>query len=54
LTKGKKGNMLKYMNLIDKTRETEEITSIWLANMLVLVVVVVLGTVAVARYFSVV
>jgi predicted negative regulator of RcsB-dependent stress response len=41
------------MNLLDHNQTAESITTIWLANMLVLVAVIILGTVAVARYFSV-
>ncbi|MCX6744988.1 MAG: hypothetical protein NTX82_05675 [Candidatus Parcubacteria bacterium] len=39
------------MNLLDQ-KLTEENSQLWLANVLVLVVVVVLGTVAVARVLN--
>jgi hypothetical protein len=38
------------MNLLDKNQQIEDASYLWLANMLVLVVVVILGTLAVARY----
>jgi hypothetical protein len=42
------------MNLLDNTQPTEIFSTIWLANVLVSVVLVVLVFLAVARYFSVV
>jgi hypothetical protein len=41
------------MDLFNNLKTSEDFSTTWLANMLILVVVVVLGTVAVARYFSV-